>query len=80
MRNIRRAGAGAIRRGARGVALCRAAGARALAAVHHHPLHDDDALDAIDAALRAELPGSFVAREGQTLVLAPADAVAELAR
>ena len=50
-----------------GVALCRAAGARALAAFHHHKAHDDAVLAGIDAELAAALPGSFVAREGQTV-------------
>lgn len=52
-----------------GVTLCRAAGAKALAAFHHHPFRDDAALDAIEAELSEALPGSFVAREVQTLVL-----------
>jgi phosphoribosyl 1,2-cyclic phosphodiesterase len=50
-----------------GVALCRAAGASALAAFHHHKSHDDATLADIEAALGAALPGSFVAREGQTV-------------
>ena len=54
-----------------GVELCQAAGARALAAFHHHTLHDDQALDAIDAELKQALPGSFVAREQQLVVLKP---------
>lgn len=53
-----------------GVALCRAAGAKALAAFHHHPFRDDAQLDAIEAELSEALPGSFVAREVQTLTLA----------
>ena len=52
-----------------GVALCKAAGARSMAAFHHHPFRDDVGLDAIDAELAAALPGSFVAREVQSLVL-----------
>lgn len=52
-----------------GVALCKAAGARSLAAFHHHPFRDDAALDAIDAELAAALPGSFAAREVQYCVL-----------
>ncbi len=51
-----------------GVALCRAAGAQALAAYHHHKGHDDAMLAGIEAELAAALPGSFVAREGQTVV------------
>jgi phosphoribosyl 1,2-cyclic phosphodiesterase len=56
---------------AAGVALCRAAGAKALAAFHHHPFRDDAALDRIDAELDAALPGSFVAREDQSWRMAP---------
>ena len=63
-----------------GVELCRAAGAKALAAFHHHTLHDDAALDAIDAELSAALPGSFVVRERQSVRFAPVKArVAESA-
>lgn len=54
-----------------GVALCRAAGAQALAAFHHHKRHDDATLAAIEAQLDAALPGSFVARDGQTVVFRP---------
>lgn len=62
---------------AAGVELCRAAGARTLAATHHHMRHTDDMLDEVAAQLKLALPGSFVAREGQTVrlaaqVLAPA--------
>ena len=52
-----------------GVLLCRAAGAHAMAAFHHHKRHDDAALAAIEADLAEALPGSFVAREGQTILL-----------
>jgi phosphoribosyl 1,2-cyclic phosphodiesterase len=52
-----------------GVALCRAAGARALAAFHHGKRHDDAELDRMDAELAAALPGSFFAAEGQTVTL-----------
>lgn len=54
-----------------GVALCRSAGAKALAAFHLHPRDDDAHLEAVDEALQRALPGSFVAREGQTVTLAP---------
>ena len=50
-----------------GVDLCRAADARALAAFHHHKHHDDAAMAAIDADVARALPGSFAAREGQTI-------------
>ncbi|WP_282583503.1 MBL fold metallo-hydrolase [Lichenifustis flavocetrariae] len=52
-----------------GVALCKAAGARALAATHHHMRHTDAILDTVDQQVRAALPGSFVAREGQIVCL-----------
>ena len=52
-----------------GVALCRAAGAKALGATHHHMRHTDDMLDGIAAQINAALPGSFVAREGQVIAL-----------
>jgi len=52
-----------------GVRLCQAAKAGRLVAFHHDPDHDDDALDAIAAALEQASPGSVVAREG--LVLYP---------
>lgn len=50
-----------------GVALCRAAGAGALAAYHHHKAHHDGELALIEAELAAALPGSFMAREGQSV-------------
>ncbi len=50
-----------------GVKLCRAAGARALAAFHHHKAHDDAVLRGIEAQLAEVLPGSFVSREGQVV-------------
>lgn len=59
-----------------GVALCRDAGAKTLAVFHLHPLDDDARLRAIEAEVDRALPGSFVAREGQTLVL-PARMMAE---
>ena len=52
-----------------GLALCRAAGAKALGATHHHIRHNDAMLDAMDADLRAAFPGSFMAREGQRVDL-----------
>lgn len=52
-----------------GVALCRAAGAKALAATHHHIRHTDAELDRFDQELQAEAPGSFLAREGQIVRL-----------
>ena len=52
-----------------GVALCRAAGAKSLVAYHHHQSHDDQVLAGIEAELGKALPGSFLAREGQIVVL-----------
>ncbi|MDX6750256.1 MBL fold metallo-hydrolase [Geminicoccaceae bacterium 1502E] len=52
-----------------GVRLCRAAGARRLAAFHHDPEHDDQFLDGVDEALGKALDGSFVAREGTSILL-----------
>ena len=52
-----------------GVDLCKASGAKALAAFHHHKHHDDAAMAAIETELGRALPGSFAAREGQTIVL-----------
>jgi phosphoribosyl 1,2-cyclic phosphodiesterase len=54
---------------AAGVELCRAAGAKALGATHHHMRHTDDMLDDVATQVKAALPGSFVAREGQTVRL-----------
>jgi phosphoribosyl 1,2-cyclic phosphodiesterase len=59
-----------------GLALCQAAGAKRMAAFHHNPLHNDRALDAMQAEIEAASPGSFVAREGQTLVFSPQRALA----
>jgi len=54
-----------------GLALCKAAGAKRMAAFHHNPLHDDNDLEAMEAEIDAASPGSFVAREGQLLVFRP---------
>jgi phosphoribosyl 1,2-cyclic phosphodiesterase len=50
-----------------GVALCREAGAKRVALFHLHPLHDDATLLAVESELRKAMPGSFIAREGQSL-------------
>jgi phosphoribosyl 1,2-cyclic phosphodiesterase len=50
-----------------GLALCAAAGAKRLAAFHHHPDYDDVKLAHIEGTLARALPGSFCAREGQVL-------------
>ena len=54
-----------------GLALCEAAGARAIAAFHHNTCHDDATLLAREAELAARRPGSFFAREGQSLTFDP---------
>lgn len=56
----------------KGVELCRAADAKALAIFHLHPAHDDDFLRAQEARLKAVMPSAFVAREGEALSFAPA--------
>jgi phosphoribosyl 1,2-cyclic phosphodiesterase len=55
----------------KGVELARAADVKALAIFHLHPSHDDHHLHEVEAAARAEMPGAFVAREGQAVVFAP---------
>jgi ribonuclease BN (tRNA processing enzyme) len=51
----------------KGVALCRAANAKALAIFHLHPAHDDAYLLASEGELKAAMASAFVAREGQAL-------------
>ena len=53
-----------------GIALCDAAGVGAIAAFHHNTCHDDATLLVRDAELAARRPGSFFAREGQSLSFA----------
>ena len=62
-----------------GAALCRAAAVKAMAGFHHNPNHTDDDLDAIEAQLQAMAPGSFLARESQSLSFAPKQAAVEAA-
>lgn len=50
-----------------GVRLCRAAGTKRLAIFHHYPSRSDDALDAMEAAAKAEFPGAFAARDGMLI-------------
>jgi phosphoribosyl 1,2-cyclic phosphodiesterase len=52
-----------------GVRLARAAGVGRLALFHHEPDHDDETMLRIEAAAQAELPKTFAAREGATLIL-----------
>lgn len=54
-----------------GLALCRKAGAAAMAGFHHNPSHADAELDAIQAEIQAVSPASFMARDGQVLTFAP---------
>jgi phosphoribosyl 1,2-cyclic phosphodiesterase len=56
----------------KGIALAKAANAKALAIFHLHPSHDDEHLDEVEAAVKAEMPEAFVARDGQALVFTPA--------
>jgi len=46
-----------------------AAGVGAVRVVHHAPDHDDDTLDAMDAAVRRASPAAALAREGETVRL-----------
>ena len=57
----------------KGIALAKAADAKALAIFHHHPSHEDDHLRDVEAAVKAQMPTAFLAREGQSLVYAPLD-------
>jgi phosphoribosyl 1,2-cyclic phosphodiesterase len=56
----------------KGVELCRAADAKALAIVHHCPGHTDADLRAMEAELRASMPTAFMARERQTFAFSAA--------
>ena len=58
----------------KGVELCRAADAKALAIFHLHPAHDDAYLRAMEAELQAAMPTAFIARQGQSVALASASA------
>lgn len=48
-----------------------AAGVDILRVIHHAPEHDDDRLDAMDAAVRRADPRAALAREGETIRLRP---------
>lgn len=52
-----------------GLALMRAAGARRVVCLHHSPTADDALLRSRSEQLAAQAPGSFFARDGDTLVL-----------
>jgi phosphoribosyl 1,2-cyclic phosphodiesterase len=56
----------------KGVALAKAARANALAIFHLHPAHEDEHLRKVETEAKAQMPGAFVARQGQVLVFAPA--------
>jgi phosphoribosyl 1,2-cyclic phosphodiesterase len=62
----------------KGVDLCRAANAHALAIFHLYPGHDDDYLRILEAQLKSIMPTAFVARERQTIAFDPYPAVAEM--
>lgn len=51
----------------KGVDLCRAAGAKALAVFHLYPGHDDAALKAAEAEMQRVMPTAFMARDRQAL-------------
>jgi phosphoribosyl 1,2-cyclic phosphodiesterase len=51
----------------KGVELCQAAGVKAMAIFHLHPLADDDKLRAVERELKREMPTAFIARDGLAL-------------
>jgi ribonuclease Z len=57
-----------------GVRLCKAAGAHRLGLFHHDPFRTDAALAKIEAKAKAEFPGAFAARDGQSIEIASAEA------
>lgn len=59
-----------------GAELARAAGVPQLVLFHHDPARTDAQLAAIEAAARANLPGTVAAREGMTLVAREAERAA----
>jgi len=52
-----------------GVALCERAHVGQMAAFHHHPAYTDEKLEELERMVAAMKPGSFLAREGQVVVL-----------
>ncbi|VAW10966.1 hypothetical protein MNBD_ALPHA09-1025 [hydrothermal vent metagenome] len=52
-----------------GIDLADAADVKTLYLFHHHPLHDDTAMDRIAADAAETRPGTMVAREGETIIL-----------
>ena len=49
--------------------LAKAAKVKQLVIFHHDPLHDDDFLDRIGEQAAAKLPGTILAREGESIDL-----------
>jgi phosphoribosyl 1,2-cyclic phosphodiesterase len=49
--------------------IAQAAGAKALALIHHDPTHDDRVVEAIEREAKLLFPACFAAREGQTVRL-----------
>ena len=66
----------------KGVELAQAAGVKALAIFHLYPGHDDASIKAAEAEMQILMPTAFVARERQSVSLAPVlgEAVAERAQ
>jgi len=52
-----------------GVTLCKEAGVQQMICFHHHPGYNDKKLHELDTLVDRMLPGSFLAKEGQTIVL-----------
>lgn len=55
----------------KGIELCRAAGARALAIFHLNPCYDDKRIRKMEQDMQREMPEAFVARERHYVHLAP---------
>jgi phosphoribosyl 1,2-cyclic phosphodiesterase len=55
----------------KGIALAQAAGVERIAIFHLHPQHDDAYLNKVEAEIKREMPGAFVAHEGQSLSFPP---------
>lgn len=58
-----------------GADLADAAAVGCLMLFHHDPDHDDNAMDAIAAAVAERRPGSLVAKEGMQLAVGPRSCV-----
>jgi ribonuclease BN (tRNA processing enzyme) len=57
----------------KGVELAQKAGVKMLAIFHLYPGHDDDFLRDLECELKAMMPTAFIARERQSIALAPAE-------